>query len=61
MIARSLLLLGATVLGATAAHASSITVLGTNADAIACYRAASKSAIAASRFSSRKFTIPRLT
>lgn len=44
MIARSLLLVGATVLGATAANASSITVLGTNADAIACYRAAESDA-----------------
>lgn len=40
MLTRSLLLAGATILAAGAAHAQSITVLGSNADAIACYRAA---------------------
>ncbi|MDQ8757997.1 hypothetical protein RCO27_17360 [Sphingosinicella sp. LHD-64] len=40
MIARSLLLIGGSLLVATAANAQTIHVLGTNADAIACFRAA---------------------
>lgn len=40
MIARSLLILGTSVLVATAAHGHSVTIIGGNADALACYRAA---------------------
>ncbi|MBX3561815.1 MAG: hypothetical protein KF780_08375 [Sphingomonas sp.] len=40
MLKRSLFLAGGAMLAAGAAHAQSITVLGTNADAMACYRAA---------------------
>ena len=40
MIARSIFLIGSSLLLATAANAHSVTVIGTNADAIACYRAA---------------------
>ncbi len=40
MLTRSFLLIGASLLAAGAANAQSITVLGSNADAIACYRAA---------------------
>lgn len=40
MIARSLLILGASVLAASAAHGQSVTIIGANADALACYRAA---------------------
>lgn len=40
MLARSLLLIGSSMLVATAANAHTINILGTNADAIACYRAA---------------------
>ena len=40
MLTRSFLLIGASLLAASAANAHSITVLGSNADAIACYRAA---------------------
>ena len=40
MIARSLFILGASALAATAAQGHSVTVLGANADALACYRAA---------------------
>ncbi len=40
MIGRSLFLLGSSLLVATAANAHSVTVIGNNADAIACYRAA---------------------
>ena len=40
MHARSLLLIGSSLLVASAANAHTINVLGTNADAISCYRAA---------------------
>lgn len=40
MFARSLLLIGSSLLVASAANAHTINVLGTNADAIACFRAA---------------------
>jgi tetratricopeptide (TPR) repeat protein len=40
MIARSLLILGSSVLVATAAHGQSVTIIGANADALTCYRAA---------------------
>ena len=40
MLVRSLFLIGSSVLAASAASAHTINVLGTNADAIACYRAA---------------------
>lgn len=40
MLGRSLLLIGASLLAAGAAQAHSVTVIGNNADAIACYRAA---------------------
>ena len=44
MIARSFVLIGSSLLCATAANAHSITVIGSNADAIACYRAADSEA-----------------
>lgn len=44
MIGKALFALGATVLFAGAANAHSISVLGSNADAIACYRAADSEA-----------------
>ena len=44
MIGKAVLALGATVALAGAANAHSISVLGTNADAIACYRAADSEA-----------------
>jgi tetratricopeptide (TPR) repeat protein len=40
MIARSLFFLSASVLAATAAQGHSVTIIGGNADALACYRAA---------------------
>jgi tetratricopeptide (TPR) repeat protein len=40
MIARSALVLASSMLAIGAAHAHSVTVIGSNADAIACYRAA---------------------
>ena len=40
MIARSLLILGSSFLVATAAQGHSVTIIGANADALACYRAA---------------------
>lgn len=44
MLKQSLFLIGASLLAAGAANAQSINVLGTNADAIACYRAADSEA-----------------
>lgn len=40
MIARTMMLIGGTLLVATAANAHTLNILGTNADAIACFRAA---------------------
>ena len=44
MIGKAAIALGAALLAATAANAHSVTVLGKNADAIACYRAADSEA-----------------
>ena len=40
MIARSLLILGSSLLVATAAQAQSVTIIGANSEALTCYRAA---------------------
>ena len=40
MIVRSLLILGSSLLAASAAHAQSVTIIGANSEALTCYRAA---------------------
>ena len=40
MLARSLLILGSSLLVATAAQAQSVTIIGSNSEALTCYRAA---------------------